>query len=288
MKITFPISLVNKIEKPNRKILFLKLRGGIGNQLFIYFAGVFFADRLGMKLVIDPRGVDHNISIQKLNLPGRFISNRFFWRLTEFVVSVSPSDSLEDKSNWGRLNQMNVKNLFFLTGFFQDSYFLDQMKSFSVSIEAKNIDPGIGEIDFKNTALIHIRGGDYLLHSDDIGLLDLEYYKKVTSIIVEKGIQRTYIITDDKPYAFSLLKDLELSHVEFVDGGGLSDLDLLSSFSKFKYVFLANSTFSWWGAQLTKSDSEVYAPDIWFKARKSDVNALLMGHWKIIETGWGL
>jgi hypothetical protein len=288
MKITFPISMVNRIEKPNRKILFLKLRGGIGNQLFIYFAGVFFADRLGMKLVVDPRGVDHNISIQELNLPGKFNSNRLFWRLIKFVVSVSLSDSLEDKSNRGSLNQMKVKSHFFLTGFFQDSYYLDQMRSFGVLIEAKNIDLGIGEIDFKNTALIHIRGGDYLLHSEEIGSLDLEYYKKVRSIIVERGVQRTYIITDDKPYASSLLKELDLSHVEFLDGGGLSDLDLLSSFSKFKYVFLANSTFSWWGAQLTRSDSEVYAPDIWFKTRKRDVEVLLMDHWKVIETGWGL
>jgi len=48
---------------------------------------------------------------------------------------------------------------------------------------------------------------------------------------------------------------------------------------------IANSTYSWWGATLNRSNSEVIAPMKWFRSMK-DPELLYPPRWKLIESKW--
>ena len=81
--ITIPDAIRLSIRKRKSSTIYLRLRGGIGNQLFIYFAGLYYADKLNMNLEIDTRGSDHNFSLSEFSLPGRFCRSRVYWKIVD-------------------------------------------------------------------------------------------------------------------------------------------------------------------------------------------------------------
>ena len=281
---TFPIGISEEVEIYGGKTIYLQLRGGLGNQLFIYFGGLYFAQKFKMKLVVDARGVDHGRSIRDLNLPGRFTTNRVFWKIVELVYSrqrvgeheIDPCESGSTFSN----------KSFLLEGFFQNQFFFAHMIQLGLITEGMNFNLNLPDFKAGDSALIHIRGGDYLTHSEDIGCLGVEYYKKVFSIIREHSIRNVYIITDDEEYAKKLLGECKFTSFAFVESAFMSNLELLSCFGQFEYIFLANSTLSWWGAALSKSSTKVYAPNIWFKGDKTTSALLHRNDWLTVETNW--
>ena len=55
---------------------------------------------------------------------------------------------------------------------------------------------------------------------------------------------------------------------------------------KFAKVFvIANSTFSWWAANLSINDSLILAPNKWFRSAPDPAD-LVPPNWKLIDTGW--
>ena len=50
------------------------LRGGIGNQLFIYSAGIYLGQRDSFNPIFHSLGIDHGESISEMGLPGRFMT----------------------------------------------------------------------------------------------------------------------------------------------------------------------------------------------------------------------
>lgn len=280
----FPNGISERLQVYGKRKIYLRLRGGLGNQLFIYFAGVYFAQKLNMSLVIDTRGVDHGRSIRDLNLPGKFIRNRFFWKIVGVVHAKTSVGELEPHSIDLVCGFQNEN--FILSGFFQDQFYFTQLKKLGVTTRSINISLKIYDYKPEDSALIHIRGGDYLAHSEEIGCLDPEYYKKVFSIIRAHSIQRVYILTDDEEHARRLMAECQFTNFEFIESSYMTNLELLSCFGQFNYIFLANSTLSWWGAILSKSNTKVFAPNVWYKGDKAKSNLLHQMDWITIDTSW--
>ena len=68
-------------RKVLRNTIRSKVVGGIGNQLFCYFAGYSLAKDLNFNLVIDVSDIRnkrsvHNVTIESLQLPGTFMSKQ--------------------------------------------------------------------------------------------------------------------------------------------------------------------------------------------------------------------
>ena len=68
--------------KLNSPYFTLHLRGGIGNQLFQYSAGLHFALTHGVSVRFNDAGIAHGVSIQSLGLPGVFVRNGIRQRIS--------------------------------------------------------------------------------------------------------------------------------------------------------------------------------------------------------------
>ena len=112
---------------------------------------------------------------------------------------------------------------------------------------------------------LHIRRGDFLINSANHNNLGLQYYEKALNHFDDARV--VLIFSDDPQWC----KEQELfSEDRFLVAEGNSsyvDLCLMSLCSDF---IIANSSFSWWGAWLSKAvNKKVVAPEKWFGPNNS-------------------
>ena len=130
---------------------------------------------------------------------------------------------------------------------------------------------------------LHVRRSDYLTNSENHTNLSLEYYEKaLTNFDVDIPV---VVFSDDPSWCHqqSLFSGDRFLISE--NTSGYVDLCLMSLCTDF---IIANSSFSWWGAWLSKNkDKKVYAPNpkIWFGPNNSHLNAndILPEKWSIVE-----
>ena len=111
----------------------------------------------------------------------------------------------------------------------------------------------LSKYDIERYCVIHFRGGDY--KSIDRFFLPPSYFNLAKSEFLELGL-KFLIITDDKEEALKFFPDDEI-----ISNSMEIDFCLLT---KFKYMIIPNSTFSWWGAWLNRNCPVVIAPSRWF------------------------
>jgi len=122
-----------------------------------------------------------------------------------------------------------------------------------------------------NMVSIHVRRGDYVSHPG-FHTLDVEYYTKA----LEEHFS-------DKEYMFLVFSD-DTQWCKNVFGEGfvfvenqtpIEDLYLMSGCT---HHIIANSTFSWWGAYLSRGEVKVIAPNKWYTDNRS-LNDLYLPDW---------
>lgn len=134
--------------------------------------------------------------------------------------------------------------------------------------------------DMNSPIALHIRRGDFLINGLNHHNLTLEYYQEALSYF--DSDREVIIFSDDPDWCkeqdiFSddrfLISESDNSYV---------DLCLMSMCSDF---IIANSTFSWWGAWLSKNETKiVIAPSKWFGVNNLHHNLkdLFPETWKVI------
>ena len=134
--------------------------------------------------------------------------------------------------------------------------------------------------DMNSPIALHIRRGDFLINSLNHHNLTLDYYQEAIS---QFDSDREVIIFSDDP---DWCKEQEIfSGDRFLvseSSNSYVDLCLMSMCSDF---IIANSTFSWWGAWLSKNESKtVIAPSKWFGVNNLHHNLkdLFPETWKVI------
>lgn len=106
---------------------------------------------------------------------------------------------------------------------------------------------------------VHVRRGDYANLSHYHTNLGSEYYVPACSLVYQNAPNIHFLVfSDDPEWCRQSFKDERFTIVETQDVG----LDLCIM-SKCHAHVIANSSFSWWGAWLSKS-SAVIAPKQWF------------------------
>lgn len=113
---------------------------------------------------------------------------------------------------------------------------------------------------------IHIRLGDYLL-LEELNVVDKEYFAKAVEVIESKNPGTKYwIFTNNSELAKSYLPRDIASRCTYVPDKINSAQTLEIMWLCHNYI-ISNSTFSWWGAYLSKSENPlVIAPKNWFKS----------------------
>lgn len=279
-----------------RRSVLVELRGGIGNQLFIYSAAKYFEATGGLRLVFDDSGIDHRQSILSFSehdyrlksstLFEKVFKKIFIWFYFRNRVTLN----LESHVNYSDLRLKVDKNLV-LKGFFQTyAYFKalsvqDQdviQEFFKPSLWARN---QIDLVQSENSVLLHIRAGDYLQNGDRLGLLSSKYYEDALGKLCWNSQTKILVMTDDSNYARDLLEQLPLQFTILEGPESSSVSDSLFLMAHARKLIVANSSFSFWGGLLNRERAEICYPYPWFK-RDFFSKSAFPEEWICVESSW--
>ncbi len=263
--------------------IFIRLKGGFGNQLFIYAFGFAQAKKLNRKLYIDNISGFGNkndeyksvYSLDGLEIKDTLISdtiykyifaNRFFWyiaiKLNLVHIEESPKEYLD----------VSYSKKYFYDGYWQSyKYFERFRKEITTnlqlsSINHKNIETYKEQILCSNNSVaIGMRFYEETsTAADNHEVKDLSFYKNAINIMEGKLSDPTYFVfSTDIKRASKILKQLNVTNTVFINpildkNSAKFDLYLMSLCKNF---ILSNGTFYWWAAYLgERSDSFIIAP----------------------------
>tara|TARA_R110001583_G_scaffold43687_1_gene138875 strand:- start:37 stop:936 length:900 start_codon:yes stop_codon:yes gene_type:complete len=125
----------------------------------------------------------------------------------------------------------------------------------------------------KPTVSVHFRRGDYLLPQFSFCILNNDYYlKAITKNFKPINDYNFIVFSNDIEYSKSVL---EGDNIWFVDpkGGGVctdSEKEDLVLMSLCDHHIISNSSYSWWGAFLSKNpNKKIICPTNWIKSTHS-------------------
>jgi len=253
------------------KFVYFVTAGGLGNQMFEYAAAYAIAKAKGAKLYItnctdNPHNKSNHNYVKKLFLRGvecsdapgecqKFFHKDFFpWDPNDAPISCQ------------------------LHGHFQYYPALvpildDILEDFRKGLE-------VGERT--DAIFFHIRRGDYVSKSNFHFLQGKDYYLKSYLDLIrklQKIPEKVYVFSDDIEWCKEQDWMKSIKNLEFFE-----EEDELKALAKMATcgggAIIANSTFSWWGAILSKTQ-HVYYPSRWIGCPVYD---LFPSNWICIET----
>ena len=252
------------------------LRGGIGNQLFIYSAGIYLGQRHSFNPIFQTLGIDHGESISEIGLPGRFmtpnqsrmyrIDRKFSQRLSKREIQVV--SSLNDYHE----EPIVIRQRSYVSGYFQTAEFPIQLKRSGYFDNLIVKEPNrelLGkhlEIRNSNSTIMHLRFGDYLGAAEKLGNLSSDYYKSIIGSEKIVSANPIYVMSDDFKLAKEFLSEFSSLDIRMLEEfRERSSIELLRLFGSANRIICANSTYSWWGAFLSSRAEKIWAPSPWFR-----------------------
>lgn len=271
-------------------LVIVKIKGGLGNQLFQYAFAKALSLKFGKKLLLDLswfQPLRYKKTVRKFYLNDLFTKENFScyeWTildpLKKFVL-LSSSNFYPIKIKY--INELFIKkngvysgnDNIYLDGYWQSHLFgissLDYIKYELVSNKLFNINSSIFKnILESNSVSLHIRRGDYTNNSNYV-LCGNKYYQKAVDHIFDHVTDPIFFIfTDDPNWVRDNFNILNSCHI--IDNNAtFSDTTLIDFYLMMycKHHIIANSTYSWWSAMLSDYNNKiVIAPNSWFAGSK--------------------
>ncbi|MBS1800287.1 MAG: alpha-1,2-fucosyltransferase [Acidobacteria bacterium] len=287
---------------------------GLGNQLFQYAAGKYFARHYGanMKLALDPRGANANGYPRPFLLNQYSITSPYHPLTTTERIMLSPKPRLRLAGSALRhfsRTQIVVEAVdqrykflsdfefekdtqtIYLVGYWQAYRFADEVEDELRSELTLQMSPSgedlrvLGQIQAAEHPIsLHMRRGDYVLGTDGFATLSVDYYNCAIQYFKERVMNpKFFVFSDDIDFAKKSLPANE--PIVFVHHNDSStaheDLRLMSSC---RDHIIANSSFSWWGAWLNpRRDKTVYSPRYWHLHSNHSLSELLPAGWVLAD-----
>ena len=276
-------------------MIYARLHGRLGNQMFQYAAARGLAARLGVEFALDDRRAIHK---------GEGVLTRVFDLDLATPDSLPPAqhERLLAYAAWRALGlspkMYREKGLGFNPAFesLPDGTYLHgywQVERYFKHIEAdiraafvprnpmsdQNAEMA-ARIASGTSVSLHVRRGDYLTVGAH-GLCDQTYYDAALAKVVEGlGSDPTvFVFSDDPDWAKDNLP-LPFEKVVVDFNGPDTDYEDLRLMSLCQHNILANSSFSWWGAWLnTNPNKRVAGPANWFSDPKLNNPDILPDGW---------
>lgn len=283
------------------------IQGGLGNQLFQYATAKRLSVRYKCELVIDhswyqsPR-IDctpRSFELNKYPIAARLATPKEIscWRpmrsrWATYLKPLLPLNFIHEVGYHANRNVLSAPSNTYLSGFWQSEVYFKDIRSELLheftpltppSYEDQNF---IDRIQETESISIHVRRGDYVsLASANSyhGLCSLEYYQKAISYIADRvNSPNLFVFSDDPDWTKENLRSPFSTY--YIDHNpsqlAFQDLRLMSLC---RHHILANSSFSWWGAWLSRSnDGLVVAPERWFEVNRP-TDDLIPSNWKRIS-----
>lgn len=270
-------------------MVIVRIKGGLGNQLFQYAAGYALARRMNTELIIDtsffPSQTLRGYRLNKLKienvkvldsaqtpmvalLNNRYI-NKAFRKMhrtitpcgKEFVYLLENKLGIEEE-----LFSLSRKNIY-LDGYYQsEQYFSEYRKEIlcqfvqKYELETEYLKKEC-EVKNVNSIAVHVRRGDFLKAQNDSNprhyLLGKKYYEKAIKYI-RNGVKEPifFWFSDDINWVkdnFGVQTDFRFISLKTKN----SDIDEMMLMRNCKHIIAANSTFSWWSAWLNENKEAI-------------------------------
>ncbi len=262
-------------------MIIIKIKGGLGNQLFQYAVGRALAlhHRLPLKLdltifktyklhryLLDQFAIQADIATEDeiIKLKGR--NNVLFSALRKAGLVKRKSYLKEKRSSYFDASVFKNDDVY-LDGYWQNElYFSDIREELLRDLTSISSMSELGVVYMEgikksNSVSLHVRRGNYL-NLKNFNVLDINYYMKAVEYM-RKNVEKPtfYIFSDDLEWCKNSLGFLD--NCIFVDSTK-TEIDDLKLMSFCKHNIIANSSFSWWGAWLNQNCKKtVIAPKGW-------------------------
>jgi len=268
-------------------MIVVKLKGGLGNQMFQYALGRNLSLRNKTELKFDLTELEQdklryyeldifNVSatvaskseIMLIRKNSKGIISKILGILGQHYLCIEQKDLYFDAS----INKK--KGDIYLEGYWQcENYFKDIrdiiINDFTIKSDSNKKNKSmLKKIEKSNSVCIHVRRGDYVYNKKTNkfhGVCSAEYYNNAVKIIQKKAKNpEFFIFSDDLQWTKA---NLIFKHPTiYVDINntekGYEDLRLMSNC---KHFIIANSSFSWWSAWLSNNPEKIIcAPQKWF------------------------
>ena len=289
----------------------VQLGGGVGNQLFQYYAGLSFALRnkclLNLYEYKDSKAfLLHGSRIQDFRIRSSIMllddkpDESFFEKLqyrSQRLKKGTPSFLFSQYTHYrspvlGFDPKLDLlKPNLILSGYFQSYKYFEAAVGSNLELGTLDLvnDPTsyyfelLSLVKDFSTVALHVRRGDYVQISATVGLLDATYYKRALEEL-GSAVERILVFSDDVVAAQLLLGEVLDSRVLFVSRI-LTPVESLKLMSLCDMVITANSSFSYWGAMMGSKKTVVISPKKWFRGEE-DPEHLSPDSWIQIPSTW--
>jgi len=297
-------------------MIIVKLKGGLGNQLFQYALGRRLTYFSSVQLKLDVSyyrtsklrsyGLDHlniveNIATEDdLNafgvVEGRD-SRTIISKALERRKPIHKRRRIDERLLAFDPEILSVSDNVYLDGdWASEKYFCEIAEVLRAELTPKlRLDKVneemASEIAGASSVSVHIRRGDYVTNPEINkvhGTCSLKYYNRcIGEIALKVRDPHFYVFSDDVQWT---RKNLVIGHpVTYVDHNDKeNDFKDLYLMSKCKHHIIANSSFSWWGAWLsTSKDHVVFATSRWLSPGRTDVLDIIPERWLRVDSQTG-
>jgi GR25 family glycosyltransferase involved in LPS biosynthesis len=271
---TIVVSHPAKIPSSSETIITPILHAGFANQLFMIANAYATAKNNGMEFKLNKRYLGgrkpyfdtyfKNLKFEDLNLES-------YKKYNEPCHEYKPIE-IQSKENTMLVGYYQSEKYF-------NSYKDDICKMFAAPEDIKN--KAIQKFNFneKVKVCVHIRRGDYVgseLHT----VLPIEYYTKGKEYIESKiGKDISYLyFSDDKKW---VKENITLNTSDIIVDIEIEDYEEFTLMQMCDHFIIANSSFSWWSAWLSKVNPNkiVIAPEQWFIGDKLNWKDIYCQDW---------
>jgi len=290
------------------------LLGGIGNQLFQYFAGLYLAKKIGVELILDGsrigvHGTLHKSSLTNINIPHeirysnmtRFFYQSIFGRAHGYLLrNLTIYGTITAKLFGTYQSQLigfdakvfNSNKALRLNGYFQSPKYFNALSEKDREISLRESSSWYRDMQERFVSgkilSLHLRRGDYLHLKSTFGVLSEAYYlETISSAIKEAEYSEICIFSDDLESSRRISKIINFELVTVIEPPQNSNPEeSLFLMSQSHGLIISNSTFAWWAAILGRVEN-VHVPAVWFR-NEGYSSDLIRPNWIAHQPIWEL
>lgn len=268
-------------------MIIVRLRGGLGNQLFQYAAGFALARHHNTPLKFDlyyyKKHPYRKFELDKFAFPVDIATRE---EVHQFTGSNPVIRYVNKRENYLRCphvftqpyyhfyeDYFKLPSPMYLNGYFQSEKYFQNIKpelasGFGLATALDDQNKALADqIRATNSISVHVRRGDYTkgVYNSFFGGLTEQYYRlAVSKILSSVENPQFYVFSDDITWCKNNLRLKDAFFVEHNKGdNAYKDLFLMA---QCRHNIIANSSFGWWAAWMNANpDKIVIAPNKWFQ-----------------------
>lgn len=274
-------------------MVIVRIKGGLGNQLFQYAAGYSLAKRLNTEMRLDttfyPQQTLRGFKLDKLAIesketvtPGKIIEvfkSKYLNKglrnanIRKLPIGKDAIYILETRSDMMDLFFTEKAETIYIDGYYQsEKYFKDHrdelLKQFLPAYKPeKEYIEAVDQVERDLSVAVHVRRGDFIKGANDPNpnhyLLGEQYYHNALKYMAAKLSADAvyYWFSDDIDWVKTCFG--EKDNYRFVSLHTKNgDIDEMQVMKHCRHIIAANSTFSWWAAWMNdRSDAIKTVPE---------------------------